>query len=408
MTPNLQRTVFYSWQSDRPNRTNRGFIMEALERAATVLRSDESVAVEPVIDRDTAGVAGSPEIAATIFAKIARADVFVPDVSLVTSADTKRQSPNPNVLLELGFAISTLGWDRVILVMNTAFGDQTSLPFDLRGRRVVSYNCLEILEMGKKGHERKLLEKRLTEELRKVFKMQASSRSSEKEARWKSLSVLARKFQAERLDLLSLGEAPLLLASERLICVHVVPDGALTGEITIDVRRIDTEGTYLAPIGSRGFNPMFNSDGLLRDAGGVDGKSDGFLQLFRNGVIESVNSSRIIGLDRQDGVASTAFVEDLVRFLQDACRLLRKLQVGPPVLVLVSLLGVKNLPLFVGGGTRGTPVFDKNKILLPEVELVDLRADIQPILRLPLDVLWQAAGLKGCSNYDADGVWINR
>ena len=159
MTPNLQRTVFYSWQSDRPNRTNRGFIMEALERAATVLRSDESVAVEPVIDRDTAGVAGSPEIAATIFAKIARADVFVPDVSLVTSADTKRQSPNPNVLLELGFAISTLGWDRVILVMNTAFGDQTSLPFDLRGRRVVSYNCLEILEMGKKGHERKLLEK---------------------------------------------------------------------------------------------------------------------------------------------------------------------------------------------------------------------------------------------------------
>ena len=42
--------------------------------------------------------------------------------------------------------------------------------------------------------------------------MQASSRSSEKEARWKFLSVLARKFQAERLDLLSLGEAPLLLS----------------------------------------------------------------------------------------------------------------------------------------------------------------------------------------------------
>ena len=35
MTPNLQRTVFYSWQSDRLNRTNRGFIMDALERAAT-------------------------------------------------------------------------------------------------------------------------------------------------------------------------------------------------------------------------------------------------------------------------------------------------------------------------------------------------------------------------------------
>jgi len=31
--------IFYSWQSDLPNATNRGFIQEALERAARNIRS---------------------------------------------------------------------------------------------------------------------------------------------------------------------------------------------------------------------------------------------------------------------------------------------------------------------------------------------------------------------------------
>ena len=110
MTEEKHQTVFYSWQSDRPNSTNRGFILGALEQAAKAVRSDAAVGVDPVVDRDTAGVAGSPEIAAVILQKIAQADIFVPDVSLVTSPDAKRPSPNPNVLLELGFAISRLGW----------------------------------------------------------------------------------------------------------------------------------------------------------------------------------------------------------------------------------------------------------------------------------------------------------
>ena len=46
MTVNMQRMVFYSWQSDRPNGTNRGFIMEALERATKAIQSDATLGVE--------------------------------------------------------------------------------------------------------------------------------------------------------------------------------------------------------------------------------------------------------------------------------------------------------------------------------------------------------------------------
>jgi len=46
-----------------------------------------------------------------------------------------RGCPNPNVLIELGYAAKALGWDRLILVLNTAYGPPDELPFDLKHRR---------------------------------------------------------------------------------------------------------------------------------------------------------------------------------------------------------------------------------------------------------------------------------
>jgi hypothetical protein len=142
-TKDMKRKIFYSWQSDRPNATNRSFIEKALELAAKQIASDDTVEVEPVIDRDTSGVPGSPMIAETIFEKVASADVFVADVTLINQPDAPRRTPNPNVLIELGFAMSALGPDRVIMVFNTAYGDIEGLPFDLRQRRVIAYSSAE-------------------------------------------------------------------------------------------------------------------------------------------------------------------------------------------------------------------------------------------------------------------------
>lgn len=124
-------TVFYSWQSDLLNSTNRGFIQDALERAAKAICEDDSIKVEPVVDRDTAGVAGSPDIAATILDKIDACQVLVCDVSIINNPENARPTPNPNVLVELGYALGVLGWERILMVMNTAFGEPELLPFDL-------------------------------------------------------------------------------------------------------------------------------------------------------------------------------------------------------------------------------------------------------------------------------------
>ncbi|MHC4474589.1 MAG: hypothetical protein ACYTEL_03015 [Planctomycetota bacterium] len=173
--------VFYSWQSDSPNATNRGFIQKALENAAKAIRQDDSIRVEPVVDRDTAGVPGSPDIASTIFAKIDESDVFVPDVSIINRGQSVRTTPNPNVLLELGYAFKALGSERIILVMNTAFGGPELLPFDLSKKRVVTYHMAE--EAENRAGERRALGSKLEEALRMIL----SKIESEAPARTKKL-----------------------------------------------------------------------------------------------------------------------------------------------------------------------------------------------------------------------------
>lgn len=158
--------VFYSWQSDSPGNTNRNLISTALDKAIEEVRSDKSIEVEPVIDRDTLGLSGSPDISQSIFSKIDQSSAFVCDVSILDS-EAKKPSPNPNVLIELGYAVKVLGWNRVILVMNTEYGKPEHLPFDLRSRRVLTYSVST--DAAEKAPVRNSLRKTLVVALKSIF-----------------------------------------------------------------------------------------------------------------------------------------------------------------------------------------------------------------------------------------------
>jgi len=128
-------TLFYAWQSDRDAKVNRYFIRDAAKIAIKTLAANSVIEDAPRLVHDTLKVAGTPEIASTIFDKIRDAGLFLADVTFVETSAEGDKIPNPNVLLELGFAASKVGWNRTILVMNTAFGPPDDLIFDLRHRR---------------------------------------------------------------------------------------------------------------------------------------------------------------------------------------------------------------------------------------------------------------------------------
>jgi hypothetical protein len=108
--------VFYSWQSDsRRKQTATQFVRpEIASQRIEGVRSDLRI----LPDEATLGTSGSPNIALKILEKIEAADISVADVTTITSPGAQRPCPNPNVGYELGYAVSQLGWNRVILLFN--------------------------------------------------------------------------------------------------------------------------------------------------------------------------------------------------------------------------------------------------------------------------------------------------
>jgi hypothetical protein len=136
----VKARVFYSWQSDTPAHSGRTLIHEAIQDSIAAL-AHAVPQVELELDHDTRGVPGSPTIVAAILRKIDQCAFFVADVTLTFERQEppQRRAPNPNVLLELGYALKRLGSERVLLVMDLTRGSPEDLPFNLRGVRVATY-----------------------------------------------------------------------------------------------------------------------------------------------------------------------------------------------------------------------------------------------------------------------------
>ncbi len=141
-----QFKVFFSWQADLPDNKTKRFIEDSIVYAKTKL--DGSVELIP--DEATRNRFGSPDIMESVFNKIDDCDLFIADVSIVGNYNStneledeeaeKKYCPNPNVLLELGYAVDSKTWDRCICLANTSFGKIENLPFDLNHQRITGYS----------------------------------------------------------------------------------------------------------------------------------------------------------------------------------------------------------------------------------------------------------------------------
>ncbi|WP_282125653.1 TIR domain-containing protein [Marinifilum flexuosum] len=134
-------TIFYSWQSHSDKATNLNGIRTALKTAKKQLKND-NILIE--LDEATRDISGSPNIPETVFSKINKADIFVCDLTTINdTVSEKFRTPNPNVLIELGYAIATLGWPRIIMLFNENLGTfPNDLPFDIDRHRASKYSIL--------------------------------------------------------------------------------------------------------------------------------------------------------------------------------------------------------------------------------------------------------------------------
>ncbi|HXX24163.1 MAG TPA: ATP-binding protein [Terriglobia bacterium] len=206
-----------------------------------------------------------------------------------------------------------------------------------------------------------------------------------------------RDFRLDRIAKIRAEDTPVPLVQGAKIVLHVVPLSAFSSFAQIDLQSVAviSRELHFIPLGFvTGWDGRFNLEGYARYISLRDGLSLGYLQIFRTGALETVDTSLASHSAGVGYLRGANLKADVIEKLGYYLPSLKGLGVDVPLAVMISLLGVKGYR--VGpqetAAIHGIGRFDRDVILVPELLLESFDADIKHLLKQTFDMVWNAAG----------------
>jgi hypothetical protein len=221
-----------------------------------------------------------------------------------------------------------------------------------------------------------------------------------------------RSFRADRIGRILAGESPIRLFDGVIAVLHVVPLQP-ENESAVDPRVYQMERRLPVMSGAQGLDFRLNLDGGFSHRPATERGCGAYTLIFRDGKVEA---ARVFNTDLGNGVLnvpSRAYEQELLAFLTAMLPDLLRLRLGPPFVIMYSLLRAGNACLGVGHteerwfeGDRHFH-FDRDTLLYPEVILEQID-ELDISLKPMFDLVWQSVGQPNSLNYDANGRWVGR
>jgi hypothetical protein len=456
---NEKFTVFYAWQSDSVSRTNRNFIEKAIKTALKNIKKAGSVQASPRLDKDTQGVPGMPDIANTILDKIRSADVFVADISFVGTVPggdggVGDITPNPNVMIELGYALNVLGWERILCVLNTDSGPPERLPFDLRNRK---WPILYALPAGADSTTRSAQKERLVKGLQsaitEVAKMPPRKKEGKIEDRIEALEKVVSGLSRSSTELVHLlsdlaqasSPAPAPANDPRTQCVQsrsaliervdssgfegISPNQPLiilticpgsSGAPLPLASKTDMLAMRLRPFYASGWNHRWCGDRFVTYAEEVN-EIKAATEITLDGIVNAVDrgmlavARRFLGRGTPEDVCvipSIAFEKSTITEVPSYLAALHDLGAKGPWGIAIGLIGLGKSMLSVSPRLSfDARIFEGEMILPPAVEVPDDTDLTDPqaiarVMRPAFDYVWREHNFPQSLDYGETGEWI--
>jgi hypothetical protein len=371
--------MFWAWQADRPGKISRHFVREALEDAIARLKQPKNIEEPPEearrndlhLDHDTKGLSGSPEIAHEIFNKIGAAAVFVADMTPVgegpprTDKDGKpvasKPLMNPNVAIELGFALRALGPSKLLMILNEAYGDTAGLPFDIQHRRhPITYKLAEGASKAEIDKEKARLVAKLVEALELFIAAAPAEVPAD--------AFLAAPAKVGQGIFFDDGEAlgyhrqekqNFVMPFRNIAWLRVIPKERHILAVELLRNSVARFGAF----GPAGAYIMENAYGVaFLEQAGATWNIDNLSQYFRSGEVWGINADILRQGERPDGPwvlslpLENLFITSLGLYLDFMAQIAK---IGPPYKVEAGIEGIKGWKLVhngvpVGAGGHGT------------------------------------------------------
>lgn len=230
-----------------------------------------------------------------------------------------------------------------------------------------------------------------------------------------TVSKKIKDFHETRILEIEAERSPLPLSGENKIIIHLIPRESYSSNTTLSkdqLRSLRENIDGLQPIhtGGNWYRPEVNLEGIISHAGRGRGVARSYLQVFRNGIMEAVESS-ILDRDGGDTIPSLLLEEEINNHTRQCLGVLRSLSITTPIYVFITLTGVKGLRMANGDRQDDddeVTTIRKNILNLPEATFESYDQNVARTLRPSIEMVWNASGIVTSPNFNANGDWHPR
>ena len=189
--------------------------------------------------------------------------------------------------------------------------------------------------------------------------------------------------------------------------MHLAPLQNFGAERRIEATALQAQHKNLCLIHNpRDLSREINSDGCcIYDA---SGGGAGYTQIFRNGVIEATTTS-LFGSPYGLIFGSRELPVCLIEAINNYMKRLRALEVTPPILLQISMMGIKGIKMGIelDNPYHAPPPYERDVLHLPSSVITEFRADedYQSVIAEQMHFLWNAFGFERCDLFNENDEW---
>jgi len=240
----------------------------------------------------------------------------------------------------------------------------------------------------------------------KSLKQIISDEKSRKTEKYKIVRDKIKIFRDSRISMIYKNKLPVPFYPSPKIVLHLIPFTSFKSDHNYD---LDKPSLYdIEPMGSLGFDHGYNIDGKFTYSSFKQRQeSYSYVQLFKNGIIEAVNS-KILWSRKEEKIIPIILIEkELIKKVPVYIGVYEKLNIEAPIFLSLSLVDVKGFKTPKNRDYWSKDLFpiDRDIILIPEIIIEDLEFDPSELLRPIFDLIWNACGYPWSLSYIKDGVY---
>lgn len=213
-------------------------------------------------------------------------------------------------------------------------------------------------------------------------------------------------FKEDRVNKINKNESPIIFEEKLKLIVHLIPLNAFSG-VNYNLSDIEYNQDVmdnLLPIypgsATQYLGCHYNLDGFLVHEVPKEG-SFAYVQLFRNGIIESVLAAYPNHRKRINVVYNE---RDIILFVTMYLKVLQTLGIKTPIKIFLTITGAKGYSMY--SLSSNAVKIDKDILYLPEISIENYDDEIERIFKPLFDIIWNACGHGKSPNYDQNDEWI--